>query len=72
MPFIEENDLLALHKDIEKAQTSNEKLLDQIKYKNKDLRYIKPNAIYFWLSPSFLYWAFWLSPLSGQDSTVKL
>lgn len=41
MPFIEENDLLALHKDIEKAQTSNEKLLDQIKYKNKDLRSIK-------------------------------
>ena len=41
MPFIEEKDLLSLHKDIEKAQTNNEKLLDQIKYKNKELRSIK-------------------------------
>ena len=38
MPFIEESDLLDLHKDIDKAQIINERLLDQIKYKNKDLR----------------------------------
>ncbi len=41
MPFIEESDLLDLHKDIDKAQIINERLLDQIKYKNKDLRKIK-------------------------------
>ncbi len=41
MPFIEENDLLDLHKDIEKSQIINERLLDQIKFKNKDLRKIK-------------------------------
>ena len=41
MPFIEENDLLDLHKDIEKSQIINERLLDQIQYKNKDLRRIK-------------------------------
>jgi hypothetical protein len=38
MPFIEESDLLELHKDIDKAQIINERLLDQIKYKNKELR----------------------------------
>ena len=38
MPFIEESDLLALHKDIDKAQIINERLLDQIKYKNKELK----------------------------------
>ncbi|GLU44996.1 SPOR domain-containing protein [Allomuricauda sp. NBRC 101325] len=41
MPFIEESDLLDLHKDIDKAQIINERLLDQIKYKNKDLKKIK-------------------------------
>ena len=41
MPFIEENDLLDLHKDIEKAQIINERLLDQIKFKNKDLKKLK-------------------------------
>ncbi len=41
MPFIEENDLLDLHKDIEKSQIINERLLDQIKFKNKDLRKLK-------------------------------
>ena len=41
MPFIEENDLLDLHKDIEKAQIINERLLDQIKFKNKDLKSLK-------------------------------
>ncbi|MGJ8659401.1 MAG: SPOR domain-containing protein, partial [Cellulophaga fucicola] len=38
MPFIEEVDLLELHKDIDKAQLMNERLLDQIKYKNKELK----------------------------------
>lgn len=41
MPFIEESDLLDLHKDIDKAQIINERLLDQIKYKNKDLHKLK-------------------------------
>jgi len=41
MPFIEENDLLDLHKDIEKSQIINERLLDQINVKNKDLRKLK-------------------------------
>ena len=38
MPFIEESDLLDLHKDIDKAQIINERLLDQVKYKNKEIR----------------------------------
>jgi len=38
MPFIEESDLLELHKDIDKAQIINERLLDQIKFKNKEIR----------------------------------
>ncbi|WBU88867.1 SPOR domain-containing protein [Cellulophaga omnivescoria] len=38
MPFIEEVDLLELHKDIDKAQLMNERLLDQIKFKNKELK----------------------------------
>lgn len=38
MPFIEESDLLDLHKDIDKAQIINDRLLDQIKYKNKELK----------------------------------
>jgi hypothetical protein len=38
MPFIEESDLLELHKDIDKAQIINERLLDQIKLKNRELR----------------------------------
>lgn len=41
MPFIEESDLLDLHKDIDKAQIINERLLDQIKIKNKDVRKIR-------------------------------
>ena len=38
MPFIEETDLLDLHKDLDKAQIINERLLDQIKYKNKEIK----------------------------------
>lgn len=41
MPFIEESDLLELHKDIDKAQIINERLLDQIKYKNRELKRAK-------------------------------
>lgn len=41
MPFIEESDLLELHKDIDKAQIINERLLDQIKFKNKELKKAK-------------------------------
>lgn len=41
MPFIEESDLLDLHKDIDKSQIINERLLDQIKIKNKDIRKVK-------------------------------
>ncbi|MGB7392967.1 MAG: SPOR domain-containing protein [Pricia sp.] len=38
MPFIEESDLLELHKDIDKAQIINERLLEQIKFKNREIR----------------------------------
>ncbi len=38
MPFIEESDLLDLHKDIDKAQILNERLLDQVTLKNKELK----------------------------------
>lgn len=38
MPFIEESDLLELHKDIDKAQIINERLLEQIKLKNREVR----------------------------------
>jgi len=38
MPFIEENDLLELHKDIDKSQIINERLLNQIRLKNKQLK----------------------------------
>jgi len=41
MPFIEESDLLDLHKDIDKAQILNERLLDQVKYKNKEIKRYK-------------------------------
>ena len=41
MPFIEENDLLDLHKDIEKSQIINERLLDQVGFKNKDIKKLK-------------------------------
>ena len=41
MPFIEENDLLDLHKDIEKSQIINERLLDQVGFKNKDIKKLR-------------------------------
>ncbi|MEO9511591.1 MAG: SPOR domain-containing protein [Flavobacteriaceae bacterium] len=55
MPFIEESDLLDLHKDIDKAQIINERLLDQIKIKNKDLRKIRlQRNVLFGLTAIFL------------------
>ncbi|SFW38075.1 hypothetical protein SAMN02927921_01407 [Sinomicrobium oceani] len=36
MPYIEEDDLIALHKKIEREQDSNQKLLDQIQAKNEN------------------------------------
>lgn len=55
MPFIEESDLLDLHKDIDKAQIINERLLDQIKIKNKDLRKIRiQRNVLFGLTVIFL------------------
>lgn len=55
MPFIEESDLLDLHKDIDKAQIINERLLDQIKIKNKDLRKIRlQRNLLFGLTAIFL------------------
>ncbi len=41
MPFIEESDLLELHKDIDKAKIINERLLDQIKVKSKEIKTTK-------------------------------
>ena len=38
MPFIEETDLLELHKEVEKFQLINDRFLDQIKYKNKEIK----------------------------------
>ncbi len=57
MPFIEENDLLDLHKDVEKSQIINERLLDQIKYKNKDLKKIKiQRNVFMGITVLFLAW----------------
>ena len=50
MPFIEESDLLELHKDIDKAQIINERLLDQIKIKNKELKSSKVQRNVFGLT----------------------
>ncbi|MDT0607362.1 SPOR domain-containing protein [Croceitalea rosinachiae] len=59
MPFIEENDLLDLHKDIEKSQIINERLLDQIKFKNKDLKKFKiQRNIFAGATVLFLAWIF--------------
>lgn len=41
MPFIEESALLDLHKENEKGQLINQRLLDQIQFKNKDLSKLK-------------------------------
>lgn len=54
MPFIEENDLLNLHKDIEKAQSNSDKLLEQVRYKNKDLRKIAQQRNLFVLTTILL------------------
>lgn len=41
MPYIEENDLLNLHKEVEEAQKNSKELLHQVKDKNKVLQHIK-------------------------------
>ena len=46
MPFIEESDLLELHKDVDKAQIINERLLDQIKFKNKELKTLSNKLLF--------------------------
>ncbi|WP_340074082.1 SPOR domain-containing protein [Leptobacterium sp. I13] len=37
MPYIEENDLVELHKKIDKSEATNHKLQDQIKIKNREI-----------------------------------
>ena len=79
MPFIEETDLLNLHKDIDKAQILNERLLDQISYKNKELKSskIKGNILlgvtgFFLLAILFLYFfsAGTGSNFKGEDNKL--
>lgn len=41
MPYIEESDLLNLHKEVEEAQKNSKELLHQVKDKNKALQHIK-------------------------------
>ncbi|WP_340063028.1 SPOR domain-containing protein [Ascidiimonas aurantiaca] len=41
MPYIEEEDLLGLHKKIEKEQAVNQGLLQQISYKSKEVKHSK-------------------------------
>ncbi len=74
MPFIEESDLLALHKDIDKAQIINERLLDQIKYKNKELKRSKiQRNIFAGITALFLVAALAISAFTaGLSSSNKL
>ncbi len=74
MPFIEETDLLDLHKDIEKAQLINERLLDQIKYKNRDLKkfriqqYVMIGLLAILIIGALGIWAFF----SGANASSKM
>lgn len=62
MPFIEESDLLELHKDIDKAQIINERLLDQIKIKNKELKKSKiQRNVLAGVTTLFLMGALWIT-----------
>ena len=47
MPFIEESDLLELHKNMDKYRIINERLLDQIKYKSKEIERSKVQRNFF-------------------------
>jgi hypothetical protein len=73
MPFVEEQDLLQLHKDLDKAETVNERLLDQIKFKNKELKKSKRMRNVFGLiSAFFLVGSLVLVSFSfGVNSVVK-
>ncbi len=55
MPFIEETDLLSLHKDVEKAQIINDRLLDQMTFKNKELKKSKRQRNTFALITAFFF-----------------
>lgn len=73
MPFIEENDLLDLHKDVEKAQIINERLLDQIKYKNKDLKRMKVQRnILLGVTSFFLVGTLYITAFTAGRSSNKL
>lgn len=73
MPFIEESDLLELHKDIDKAQIINERLLDQIKIKNKELKKSKiQRNVLAGVTTIFLMGALWItSYTAGMTSRVS-
>ena len=72
MPFIEENDLLDLHKDVEKSQIINERLLDQIKFKNKDLRKLKiQRNIFIGITALLLVSALAITSFTAGVSTSK-
>ena len=74
MPFIEETDLLDLHKDIEKSQIINERLLDQVGFKNKDLKKLRiqrnvlAGVTFAFLLMIFGFWAFF----SGYKTSNEL
>ena len=73
MPFIEESDLLDLHKDIEKSQIINERLLDQVGIKNKDIKKLKiQRNIFVGATTAFLLfifgsWAFFSGLRTSND-----
>ncbi|XLS27593.1 SPOR domain-containing protein [Flavobacteriaceae bacterium M23B6Z8] len=73
MPYIEEDDLLRLHKDIEKEQALNAGLLEQIKYKNKEVVRSKKlkNSFAIFGVLSLIVCAVILSYSIGIQKTVK-
>ena len=77
MPFIDENDLLDLHKDIEKSQIINERLLDQVGIKNKDIKKIKlQRNIFIGVTTAFLLfifgsWAYFSGLRTSNDFRVQ-
>lgn len=72
MPFIEESDLLELHKDIDKAQIINERLLDQIKFKDKALKKSKlQRNVFAGFTAVFLVGALVITSFTAGLSTSK-
>lgn len=73
MPFIEESDLLDLHKDIEKSQIINERLLDQVGFKNKDIKKLKiQRNVFAGATAAFIllvfgFWAFFSGLRTSND-----